>query len=377
MPIKRNLDNLISSSINNNVNGQQSQTNFDIEGLFKPVFDKQGKFEITMRFLPPVESEDSQYIENRDHWLKQLSGKNIAITCRKRFKNIGENKGWPCPICDYNNKMYEKFGDKKGEYAEHKLPSARPEYMCNILIIRNDNQPSTEGQVFRFKYSKKIKDIIDKAINGSGEFDENGEPVPPINPYSYYGLDDTEVLSGNVRPGANFVWRAEPGEYGPKYDNSSFNLPSRIGRCVEGTNSLGQVVKKIRPLTDEEIDAVEAKLYTLKEHEKSKEKCLGYDETIDYVQKKTGINLRPTLGITAKTAEQSFVETVSTNANFKEVDDFEIFNQPTAPASTESSLTPPPPPAPAYKAPAPTPAPAKPNVTVAKTEEDLFNDLFG
>lgn len=378
MPIKRNLDNLISTmTASANVNGQQSQTNFDIEGLFKPTYDKGGNFEITLRFLPPVAAEDMQYIENRAHWLKQTNGKSIAIDCRKRWKEDGSNKGMPCPICDYNSKMFEKFGQIKGEYAKHKLASARPEYMCNVLIIRNDNQPTTEGQVFRFKYSKAIKDLIDKAINGTGETDENGDVIPGINPYSYYGPQDASVISGEVRAGANFVWKAKPGEYGPNYDDSHFNKPSRIAKCVDGVNSQGQACKKFVPLTDAEIDVIESQVYTLKEHEKPKEKYRSYNDTIAFVKTKCGIDLGLTLGVKTESIESEYLQTSMRNINTVEADDDEMFAgtplETKKPEVQVASFDEPVAPAPAPK-PAPSPAPA-PAPVEAEDEDDFFQRL--
>lgn len=380
MPIKRNLDNLISSMTNTtNVNGQQSQTNFDIEGLFKPTYDKKGEFEITMRFLPPVAAEDMQYIENRAHWLKQTNGKSIAVDCLKRWKAEGSTKGMPCPICDYNSKMFEKYKGIEGAYKQHKLATARPEYMCNVLIIRNDNQPSTEGQVFRFKYSKAIKEFLDKAVNGTGETDENGDVIPGINPYSYYGPNDEAVISGEVRAGANFVWKAKPGEYGPKYDDSHFNKPSRIAKCVDGTNSQGQPCKKFIALSDAEIDVIESQVYTLKEHEKQKEKAKSYNDTIAFVKSKCGIDLGLTLGVKTESVESEYLQTaVAQTINTVEADDDEMFAG--TPLETkkpavqlvdfEEPVAPAPKPAPA---PAPKPAPAP--VQEAEDEDDFFARL--
>lgn len=381
MPIKRNLDSLIASStVNTNVNGQQANTNFDIEGLFKPTYDKNGCFEITLRFLPPVASEDMQYIENRAHWLKQVSGKSIAIDCLKRWKAPGSNKGNPCPICDYNSKMFDKYGQIKGEYAKHKLASARPEYMCNVLIVRNDNAPTTEGQVFRFKYSKLIKDMLDKAVNGTGETDENGDVIPGINPYSYWGPQDADVISGEVRAGANFVWKAKPGEYGPNYEDSHFNKPSRIAKCVDGVNSMGQPCKKFQPLTDAEIDVIESQVYTLKEHETKQESARSYNDTIKYVKDKCGIDLGLTLGVKTESIESEYLKTaVAQTVNTVEVDDDEMFagtpletKKPAAPAVQFANFDEP---TPAPKpAPAPAPKPAAQPV-VAEDEDDFFARL--
>ncbi len=293
MPIRKNLDSLIASyQKTDNFGTGEKQSFTEIEGLFKPTYNKEGKFKITLRFLPPVEAEDTAFVEeSRDHWLKQTNGKSYSVPCRKQFKDA-EGKSLRCPVCEYNQKMYEKYKNEDKGYSKHKLATARPQYICNILIIENENAPETQGQVFRFKYGKQIKDLIDKCVNTTDAVDdETGEPIPPINPYSYYGPNDPEVISKQARPGANFVWQAEPGSNGPDYSNSNFTKPIRICRIEPAVMANGTPYNKKIGLTAEEIAVIESKLYTLANLPRKVEKLWTFQQVIERVNSKCGIDL--------------------------------------------------------------------------------------
>ena len=318
MPIRKNLDSLIASyQKSDNFGTGEKQSFNEIEGLFKPTYNKEGKFKITLRFLPPVEAEDVAFVEeSRDHWLKQTNGKAYSVPCRKQFKDA-EGKSLRCPICEYNQKMYEKYKNVDKGYSSHKLATARPQYICNILIVENENAPETQGQVFRFKYGKAIKDLIDKCVNTTDAFDnDTGEPIPPINPYSYYGPTDPEVISGEARPGANFIWEAEPGSNGPDYSSSSFTKPIRICRGEPAVNAQGIPFNKKVGLTAEEISVIESKLYTLAGLPRKVEKLPTYQQIVERVQSKCGIDLASELddmeissAAPAKSAPASKVQT--------------------------------------------------------------------
>lgn len=356
MPIKRNLNTFIDSIKEANINKQSSsKKSYDVEGLLKPEM-KDGKFEITLRFLPPHASETMSYIENRKHLFKLSNGKWFGSDCNKKFTDpTNPAKKCACPICDFNAKAWEKYKDVPGAYAQHKLGTARPEYFCNVLVVRNDNQPTTEGQVFRFKFGKKIKDMIDKSVQDHDE-DENGEVIPGINPFSWYGPQDQCVISGEERAGANFVWKAVQGSNGPNYDDSHFNKPSRISKCIDGVNSQGQPCKKFVALTDEEIDAVESRLYTLKDIETKYEDVRPYSETVKFFEQKAGYGLFDEFD----DGETNYTSTTKTYNVAASEDDDDLFSgiksEPVKPAA----------------APAPAPKPAAPKEDVVEDPDDFF-----
>ena len=43
--------------------------------------------------------------------------------------------------------LNEKYKNVDKGYSKHKLATARPQYICNILIVENENAPETKVRV--------------------------------------------------------------------------------------------------------------------------------------------------------------------------------------------------------------------------------------
>lgn len=273
MPTKRNFNSYFQDVKNVNINRDSKQSNkFEIEGLLKPVM-KNGKFQMVLRFLPskPVEGEDVPFIENRSHMMQLANGLWFGCDCAKKWT------GMNCPVCDYNSKVWTKYG-RTDEARAKVLPKWRPDYYTNVYVVKNPNQPDTEGKVFRLKFGRAIMKYITDAM--ADRDDAELGRVPGINPFSWYGPEDKEVITGDEKPGANFIWEGVQGSNGPNYDNSHFGKPSRISKLTADG--------KIVAMTNDEIDTVESQLWTLKDIEKQKEQVKSYEEILNLYKTKAG-----------------------------------------------------------------------------------------
>lgn len=309
MPVKRNFNSYFQDVQNLNINREQKQTskNYEVEGLLKPLM-KNGKFTIVLRFLPskPVEGEDVPFVENRTHMMQLANGTWFGCDCAKKWT------GMNCPVCDYNSKVWTKYG-RTDEARNRVLPKWRPDYYANVYIVKNDNQPDTVGKVYRFKFGRAIMKFITDAM--ADRDDAELGRVPGINPFSWYGPNDKEVISGEEKAGANFVFEAVQGSNGPNYSTSHFSSPRRICKL----NQAGQ----LQEMTDTEIDVVESQLWTLKDIEKQKEEIKSYNDILEMYKRKSGEDM---MGEFAdNTGYTSTFVTPSHPAKTVEVNDDDIF----------------------------------------------------
>lgn len=317
---------------------------YSIPNLFKPTF-KDKKFQVVLRFLPCIPGEDSMYIENRTHMLQLPNGKFYGCDCLRKFDNPNGEGKLDCPICTFNNAVWTKYGSDANVARQKALPKWAPKYYCNVLVVRNPNAPDTEGQVFRFEFKRQIMKILSEAMQDKTD-ELDGSVTKGINPFSWYGPKDAEVLEGKARAGANFIFVGEEGPMGPSYAKSHFNEPSRISKITNG---------QVSELTNDEIDVVESQLYTLNEFERKLSDAQDFKSILTNYKKKSGMELFAEFpDLLAKYSAGQDVQVQVPRADFvtQEVDDSEMF------AGTP------------LETPAPKPAPK------AAPAEDLSNDAF-
>lgn len=247
MPIKRDLSSYYKH-ISDAVPQAKSTKSYIVENQFEPTF-KDGKCSVVMRFLPSHTQEFKPFVENRIHIFK-TNGGWFVCDCLEKF-------GQECPVCKYNSDVWKHYGSEKVKEGEkeiylatkHLVGSAKNEYYSNVLIVKNNNAPDTEGKVFRYKFGVLIMKKIDAAWKGYD--DEEEGHIDGFNPFDWY-------------QGANFTLTAEKGSYGPDYSSSRFGKQRPLCRFDRGT---GEFVE----MTNVEMDKVESNLYTLDDVEKKQE----------------------------------------------------------------------------------------------------------
>lgn len=344
MPIKRSLNSVYGEmeklNINRDRNSSNKKANYEIEGLFKPKMVN-GKFTVVLRFLPSHPDEQVPFIENRSHMFQLANGLWFGCDCAKKWNE-------PCPICDYNSKVWTKYG--RTDEARVKVKDKwKPKYYSNVYIVKNDNQPETVGKVYRLEYGRAIMKFITESMQEKDDA-ELGK-IPGINPFSWYGPQDSAVRDGDEKAGANFVWEGIQGSNGPNYSTSHFSPARRICKL----NAAG----KLEEMTDAEIDIIEAQLWTLKDIEKQKDQIRSYEDTCNFYKIKSGEDLM------AEFQDGTSDYSATTNINTVAVNDDEIFgssnNTTSMPFDDEPVRTAKPAPA-AY-------------VEEVEDEDDFFNNL--
>jgi hypothetical protein len=124
-------------------------------------------------------------------------------------------------------------GDETPERKQVKRQKRKLSYISNILVISDPKHPENNGQVFLFKYGKKIYDkIMDKAK-------PTFEDEIPINVFDYW-------------EGANFKLRMKVIADYPNYDSSEFDSISAIAETDEEILTIVQKQFKLSELVGED-----------------------------------------------------------------------------------------------------------------------------
>ena len=265
MPKKRDLTGIFAQIKNANASNKAEMANNQfkpIDHLFKPAF-KDNSTNFVIRFLPPNVNEYKFFVEN---WTHIKPG--FGCDCLEKF-------GKRCPICEHNHAIY-KFYPKTTSSQEDLekrnsllMPRTTKKYIANILVVRNDNEPDTEGKVFRFQFGPQVMAFINAKMSGYEDTEDGWQEG--INVFDW-------------ETGANFTYVANVngGQYA-KIDEKQ----TKFGK-QKPINRYDRATKTYVPLTVEEQDAIEQQLYTLDEIEKKEEDCKTYDEIVNYYERKTG-----------------------------------------------------------------------------------------
>lgn len=229
MMIERKFDNYFEQI--KEVAAKKSGSSFSIENEFVPVMVN-GECEVVMRLLPQPSTEAAPFVENRTHSFKGSDGKWHVVDCLRK-------SGSKCPICEWNSAVFKAFPKEKAKDICKK--KAKRSFISNVYIVKNTAAPTTEGKVYRFKYGIQIMEKILAKMSDKEDPDKGF--IKGVNVFDYYN-------------GANLIFKAKDGNFGPNPEASYFG----DAKPISDKNNV--------PLTDEEIKAIDDSLYTLKDCEK-------------------------------------------------------------------------------------------------------------
>jgi len=205
-----------------------------------------------IRLLPPsgyLEHPMSMYVESDKHMFK-LNGHD-----KWHVEECGQWAGARCPICEMvEEEKYSQNALVKDRAGKMKVS---PKFVTNIMIVKDYKDPTNNGKIFLYKMPKTIVNLINDrvapkkaatAIDGANlGFEE--EKLVKYNPYC-------PVTGGNLKLS---ISRDQNGR--PTYNNSAFSkIQSKIAE------------------TDEEIEAILAKTYSLDEF-RSMEQFRSYEDS--------------------------------------------------------------------------------------------------
>ena len=210
--------------------------------------DKSGNGYAVLRFLPAPDGEDMPFVKLYSHAFQGKGGWYI--------ENSLTTLGQKDPVSEYNSELWNNGTDAGKDQA--RAQKRKLTYIANVYVVKDSSNPANEGQVFLYKFGKKIFDKIMSAMQP--EFEDED----PINPFDFW-------------EGANFNLKAKNVAGYRNYDSSSFG--------------------KVQPLLDDDgaMEAIWNKEYSLAE-------LVATDQFKDYEVLKKRLNQVLGLGSTNRPA---------------------------------------------------------------------------
>jgi len=246
---KKNVSSMMEKL--NAAGGNQSNSYVD-DRYWKLDRDKSGNGMAVIRFLDAPDGEDFPFVKMYSHGFKGQGGWYIENS----RTTIGEND----PVSESNSELWNSGIEDNKNIARAR--KRRLQYISNIYVVKDPNNPANEGKVFLFKYGKSIFDMIMAA--GNPDFDDE----TPVNVFDLFN-------------GANFKMKARKDAGFIKYDKSGFEEPSQW-------------------LKDEdEMESLYNGLYSL-QAEIAEDKFKSYDELQKKFMRVTGATAPATANFTAE-----------------------------------------------------------------------------
>ena len=161
--------------------------------LWKLDVDKSGNGYAVIRFLPAPNGEDLPFVKLYSHAFQGPGGWYI--------ENSLTTLGQKDPVSEYNTTLWNNGTDSGKETARRQ--KRKLTYVSNIYVVKDPANPENEGQVFLFKFGKKIFDKLTAAMQPEFEDEE------AIDPFDFW-------------QGANFKLKAKNVAGYRNYDSSEF-----------------------------------------------------------------------------------------------------------------------------------------------------------
>ena len=193
------------------------------EGYWRPELDKSGNGYAVIRFLPAPEGEELPWARIWNHGFQGPGGWYI--------ENSLTTLGQKDPVSEYNSQLWNSGIEANKEVARKQ--KRRLNYTSNVYIIKDPSNPQNEGQVFMYRYGKKIFDKINDLMNP--EFEDES----PVNPFDLWN-------------GANFKMKIRKVEGYSNYDKSEFDSPSPLLDDDERLEEIWKSQKSLKELVSED-----------------------------------------------------------------------------------------------------------------------------
>lgn len=181
---------------------QEGKTNYDDNRFWTPDIDKSGSGFAIVRFLPPVDGEETPYVKIFSHGFKH--GTKWFI------ENCPTTIGQSCPVCEANNELWETDIKENQDIVRRRKRQIR--YISNIIVLSDAKRPQNEGKIFLFSYGQKIFSKLMGAIEP--EFADE----TPFNPFDFWAGAPFKLKIRNFEGFRNYD-KSEFGECGPLSDS--------------------------------------------------------------------------------------------------------------------------------------------------------------
>jgi hypothetical protein len=184
--------------------------------LWKPEMDKTGNGYAVIRFLPAPDGEDLPWVKMYSHGFQGPGGWYIENS----LTTIGQKD----PVSEHNRTLWNSGIDSDKDTVRKQ--KRKLSYYANIYVVKDPANPSNDGNVFLFKFGKKIFDKIMAAMQP--EFEDES----PINPFDLW-------------EGANFKLKIKKVAGYWNYDSSEFDRQTPL---LDDDDVLEAIWKKEHPL---------------------------------------------------------------------------------------------------------------------------------
>ena len=244
----------LRQAMNASTTGGTQQKSYNDDDMWKPEMDKSGNGYAVVRFLPAPEGEEMPWVQYFDHGFQGQGGWYIE----KSLTTIGKQD----PVSEYNSQLWNTGIEANKDLARKQ--KRRLHYVANVLVVSDPKNPENEGKVLKYRFGKKIFEMLKEAL--SPQF-EDEKPINPFDPYD----------------GANFKIKIRKVDGYWNYDKSEFDSTAPIG-------------------SDDEINKVYSQVHSLAE-------VIAPDQFKTYDELKE--RLDRVLGLSGNVAPRSTAESVS------------------------------------------------------------------
>lgn len=234
---KKNIEHLQKAAKEASEGGKK---NFNDDRFWKPTRDKAGNGYAIIRFLPAAEGNPTPWVEYFDHGFQGPSGQWYIEKC---LSTLGKDD----PVMEYNSMLWNSTDDDDSPARKQaRDQKRRRNFVANIRVISDSQNPDAQGKEFLFKFGKKIFDKVMDSMQPQFEDEE------PINPFDFWD-------------GADFKLKIRKGDGGwPNYDKSEFDSPSALSDDDDELEKIYNNLYDLREFTDPETfksyDELKAKM---------------------------------------------------------------------------------------------------------------------
>ena len=166
-----------------NTNGSSAD-----DRLWKLDVDKSGNGYAVIRFLPAPNGEDLPFVKLYSHAFQGPGGWYI--------ENSLTTLGQKDPVSEFNTTLWNNGTDSGKDAARRQ--KRKLTYISNIYVVKDPANPENEGQVFLYKYGKKIFDKITAAMQPEFEDEE------AIDPFDFWQGANFKLKAKNVAGYRNY-----------------------------------------------------------------------------------------------------------------------------------------------------------------------------
>jgi hypothetical protein len=189
------------------------------ERFWLPTKDDSGSSNALIRFMPQPDIEKAPTISFFQHGFKE-KGKWFIDNCPTTFER-------PCPVCEHIQPYWDEDTEESMNYARRY--SRTKQFVANILVINDLNNPKMNGLVKLFKFGIKLYEKIEEKIFPESEIDD---PIQIFDPWE----------------GCGFKLKLRQKSKRNNYDNSEF--ASKCGPVAKNDEALEVIFNQLYSLDE-------------------------------------------------------------------------------------------------------------------------------